>query len=243
MKGQTIIVAGSRGLIGQHVCDTLQCIGTFEGQRYRWSSAGSVEHRVIELDVKLGHDLTDECFVKQFFAENNADALINLFAFNDHVAPGEKRGTLFDLPLQSFRDCMETNLTALFSVCREFARNNKSGSIINFGASTGLVSARPDMYGGAHKHVGYSVSKAGVIHLTRILAAHLAPDVRVNCISPGGIESDQPEEFKELYGSHTPMGRMGRLDDLMPAIMMLLDPQNAYMTGANITIDGGWTLI
>lgn len=243
MKKQTIIVAGSKGLIGRHVCDALRCMGTFEGQRYKYSSPGDTEHDVIELDLKLGHDLADESFVREFFASNRADALINLFAFNDHVAPGEKRGTLFDLPLQSFRDCMETNLTTLFSVCREYARNNSNGNIINFGASTGLVSARPDMYGGAHKHVGYSVSKAGVVHLTRVLAVHLAPDIRVNCISPGGVEHDQPEEFKELYGSYTPMGRMARLGDLMPAIKMLMDPQNAYMTGANIVVDGGWTIV
>ncbi len=99
------------------------------------------------------------------------------------------------------------------------------------------------MYGGAHKHVGYSTSKAAVIHLTKILAVHFAPGITVNCISPGGIEHDQSTEFKALYGSHTPAGRMGMLRELEPVITMLLDPNNRYMTGANIVIDGGWTCV
>lgn len=226
----TVIVAGSRGLIGQHMVQFIM---------------NTLLEEVIELDVALGHDLTDEAYVREFFAspQGQASSIVNLFAFNDHVAPGEKRGTLFDLPLQSFRDCLEVNLTSLFSVCREYARNNKHGNIVNFGASTGVVSARPDMYDGAHKHVGYSVSKAGVAHLTRILAVHLAPDIRVNCIVPGGISHDQPIEFKNLYGSYAPMGRMASLKDLEPAMRMLLSPDNRYMTGAEIIIDGGWTII
>lgn len=225
---EVIILAGSEGLIGTHLRNVL-----------------SEDYIVHTIDKALPKtcDLTNEHDVTHYFKHWPAHHLINLFAFNDHVKPGEKRGTLFDLPLQSFRDCMEVNLTALFHVCREYARNNPDGNIINFGASTGIVSARTDMYGGAHKHVGYSVSKAGVIHLTKILAAHLAPRIRVNCISPGGIVADQSDEFKALYGSHTPMGRMGELRDLEPAVRMLLDPKNAYMTGANITVDGGWTIV
>lgn len=224
---KTIIIAGSEGLIGRHVAKHLANSG----------------FSVCLLDKTLGHDLEDERFVRNFFATQKGNILINLFAFNDHVKQGEKRGTLFDLSLESFRSCLEINLTALFSVCREFARNNESGRIINFGASTGIVSAKPDMYQGAHKHVGYSVSKAGVIHLTKILAAHLAPNFNVNCVSPGGVESDQSNEFKELYGSHLPLRRMLKLDEILPVIDMLIDERNTYMTGANIVIDGGWTII
>ena len=93
-----------------------------------------------------------------------------------------KKNTIFNISLQSFSDFLDTNLTSLFSVCREFARNNKHGSIINFSATTGIVSARPDLYNGAHKHIAYSISKAGVINLTKFLATHLAPNIRVNCI-------------------------------------------------------------
>ncbi len=222
---ETIIITGADGFIGKHLVSVLR-----------------KEYIVYTVDLPYVN-LTDELCVSLYFEQYKADHLINLFAFNDHVAPGEKRGTLFDLSLQSFKDCMNVNVTALFHVCREYARNNPQGNIINFGASTGIVSARTDMYGGAHKHVGYSVSKAAVIHLTKILASHLAPNIRVNCVSPGGIEHNQPEDFKDLYGSHTPAGRMCKLQELEPVIKMLLDRKNTYMTGANIVVDGGWTII
>lgn len=224
----SIILAGSRGLIGRHVKRMLDDQGV---------------DQIIELDKELGHDLTDENFVREFFktSGSDSDTLINLFAFNDHVIPGQNRGSLFDLSLESFRQCVEVNLIALFSVCREFARNCQGeGRIINFGASTGIVSPRPDMYNGNHKHVGYSVSKAGVIHLTKILAVHLAPKITVNCISPGGVSHDQGHDFQKLYGSHTPMGKMCHLTELEPAIKMLLDYNNRYMTGTNIIVDGGY---
>lgn len=222
-----IIIAGCDGLIGSVVTQHL-----------------IKSHDVVLLDVKRGHDLTDESFVKDFLYRERADAIVNLFAFNDHVAPGVKRGTIFDIDSTSFSTFMNVNVTTLFNVCREFARNNPDSVIVNFGASTGLVSARTDMYGGAHKHPGYSTSKAAVIHLTKILAAHFASvNVRVNCISPGGIAHTQDESFKKLYGSHTPAGRMMNVEEVLPAIDFCLDKNNSYMTGANIVVDGGWTII
>ena len=136
---------------------------------------------------------------------------------------------------------MEINLTALFSVCREFARKNKNGSIINFSATTGIVSARPDLYNGGHKHIGYSVSKAGVINLTKFLATHLAPNIRVNCIAPGGAEFDQDDEFKKKYSALTPMKRMMKTNELNGIIEYLCTSQSSYVTGSVFVIDGGWT--
>ena len=169
-----IIVTGSEGLLGKEIVRHLE-----------------KKYDVIKLDKILGHDLADELFVKKWFKKNHASSLVNCFALNDHVEEGKKRPTLFDITLKSFSEFLDTNLVSLFSVCREFARNNKSGSIINFSATTGIVSARPDLYNGGHKHVAYSVSKAGVINLTKFLATHLAPNFRVNCVAPGGVEFNQ----------------------------------------------------
>ena len=181
-----IIITGSEGLIGKELSNYL-----------------SKNHQVIKLDLTLGHDLTNEKFVMDWFRENHADSLINCFALNDHVAKGEKRPTLFEFSLESFNKFLEINLTALFSVCREFARCNIEGTIVNFSASTGIVSARPDLYEGGHKHPAYSISKAGVINMTKFLATHLAPKIRVNCVSPGGIELDQDEQPSAVDGGPT----------------------------------------
>ncbi|QLH09683.1 dehydrogenase [Candidatus Nitrosotenuis sp. DW1] len=224
LKKLKIIVTGSEGLLGKEISKYLE-----------------KKHQVYRLDVLLGHDLTNEDFVKKWFKKNKADCLINCFALNDHVTVGEKRRTLFDITLESFSKFLDVNLTALFSVCREFARNNKSGTIVNFSATTGIVSARPDLYNGGHKHPAYSVSKAGVINLTKFLATHLAPNFRVNCIAPGGVEHDQDNEFLKKYSKLTPMKRMMKKHELNELIELLCGPGSSYLTGATIIVDGGWT--
>jgi len=219
-----IIITGSEGLLGSEISNYLE-----------------KKNKILRLDLSLGHDLTDEKFVKKWFKENVADSLVNCFALNDHVEKKEKRLTLFNISLDSFSKFLDVNLIALFSVCREFARNNKTGSIINFSATTGIVSARPDLYNGAHKHIGYSVSKAGVINLTKFLATHLAPNIRVNCIAPGGVENNQDKTFIKKYSLLTPLKRMMKKDELNGIVEYLCSSKSSYVTGTTFVIDGGWT--
>lgn len=219
-----ITITGSKGLIGTELVKYLK-----------------KKYKVLELDIILGHDLTDEKFVKNWFKKNKSDALVNCFALNDHVEKNEKRKTLFDLPLESVSKFFDINLTALFSVCREYARNNKVGSIVNFSASTGLVSARPDLYNGFHKNIGYSISKAGVINMTKFLATHLGPNIRVNCIAPGGIEHNQDKTFLKKYSAHTPLKRMMKKNELNEIVEYLSTKKSSYVTGSTFVVDGGWT--
>ncbi len=219
-----IAITGSEGLLGKEISQYL-----------------AKTNKILKLDLALGHDLTDETFVKKWFKQNKADALVNCFALNDHVEKNQKRGTLFDVTLESFSKFMDVNLVALFSVCREYARNNKKGSIVNFSASTGLVSARPDLYDGGHKHIGYSVSKAGVINMTKFLSTHLAPEIRVNCVAPGGVEFDQDKEFIKKYANLTPLKRMMKKTELNGLVEYLVGSKSSYVTGATFVIDGGWT--
>ncbi len=223
-KNLRIIITGSEGLIGKQLKNFLQ-----------------ENNEIIALDLSLGHDLSDENFVKKWFSDNKADCIINCFALNDHVENNQKRPTLFDISLDSFSNFLHVNLTSLFSVCREFARNNPSGSIINFSASTGLVSARPDLYDGGHKHIAYSISKAGVINLTKFLAVHLAPSIRVNCLAPGGIENSQSEDFIKSYSKLTPLDRMMKPTELNGIVDFLCSSYSSYVTGATYVVDGGWT--
>ena len=224
MKIMEIIITGSEGLIGSELCRFLE-----------------KSHEIIKIDLVLGQDLDDESFVKDWFSKHKADALVNCFALNDHVKEGQKRGTLFDQDLQTLSKYFQVNLISLFSVCREFARNNSKGTIVNFSATTGIVSARPDIYDGAHKDIGYSISKAGVINLTKYLSTHMAPNFRVNCVSPGGVEHNQDESFKEKYSELTPMKRMMKKDELNDIIEYLCSEKSSYVTGANFVVDGGWT--
>ena len=87
--------------------------------------------------------------------------------------------------------------------------------------------------------VGYGVSKGGLLQLTRYLATRLAPEVRVNAITPGGVWRGQPQTFYERYKARTPLGRMAAEEDFKGAAAYLASDLSAYVTGHNLVVDGG----
>jgi NAD(P)-dependent dehydrogenase (short-subunit alcohol dehydrogenase family) len=87
----------------------------------------------------------------------------------------------------------------------------------------------------------YAASKGGLLQLTRWLATVLAPTIRVNAVTPGGILRGQPQVFRERYIARTPLGRMGSEEDLQGAVAYLASDLSAYVTGHNLVVDGGWT--
>lgn len=220
-----IIITGSEGILGKEI-----------------SKYFEKSNEVFKLDLKLGDDLSDEEFVKKWFFKNHADYLINCFAINDHIDKKRKKKTLFEYDLESFRNSMDVNVISLFSVCREFAKNNKKGTIVNFSSIYGIQSPRPDMYENSHKDIGYCVSKAGVINISKYLAAHLAPNIKVNCIVPGGVLNDQSSKFVKNYSKLTPLQRMMKKNELNGLIDFLCSKKSTYMTGSIIVVDGGYSI-
>ena len=97
-----VIITGSRGCLGSEISSFLR----------------SKSYTVIDCDLQLGHDLTNEDFVKKFFSENPAKYLVNLYALNPHVDE-DTSINLFDISLESIEEYLKVNLTSLFSVCRE----------------------------------------------------------------------------------------------------------------------------
>ena len=222
-----ITITGSEGLIGSTLC---KC---FEKQK----------RSVNKLDLKLGHDLTDESFVKKWFKNNPTKYLVNCFALNDHIDKKKRKDNLYNFPLDQFSKYLETNVTALFSVCKEFSKNNKTGSIVNFSSTYGLVSPNPKLYEKSQKNIAYCVSKGAVINLTKYLAVHLAPSIKVNCIVPGGIEFNQDRKFVSNYSKLTPMKRMMKKTELNGLIEYLCSENSTYVTGATLVCDGGYTVL
>jgi NAD(P)-dependent dehydrogenase (short-subunit alcohol dehydrogenase family) len=86
----------------------------------------------------------------------------------------------------------------------------------------------------------YGASKGGLIQFTRWLATTVAPDIRVNAISPGGIYRQQPGAFVSRYEARTPMGRMATEDDFRGVVAHLASDLSRYVTGQNLAVDGGW---
>ena len=133
---------------------------------------------------------------------------------------------------------------------RSSAPTPPSGSVINVSSTYGLVSPDQSVYdyrrrGGEEyfKPVGYSVAKSGMLNFTRWLAEYCAPiGIRVNTLVPGGVrEADHAPEFVTEYEKRTPLGRMAVETDYDGAIVFLASAASAYMTGATLVVDGGWT--
>ena len=219
-----IILTGANGVIGTQLKTDLSKNET---------------HDLLCFDKSMGHDLTNEDFVRDLFLSHKSDALINCFALNDHVNSNEHNGTFLDYPIDQFRNVMEVNVVALFLVCREYIRNNPHGRIVNFSSIYGYRSPRPSMYSSRHKEAAYGPSKAAVSNLTKYLAVH-ARNCRVNCIVPGGIENNQDNFFKSEYCNDLPANKLMNREDITSLVEFLISDGASYCTGSDFFIDGGW---
>ena len=137
-------------------------------------------------------------------------------------------------------------MTAVFDLSKGFAeilRKNGHGSIINISSIYGINGPDYSLYKGTEmgNPAAYAASKGGLIQLTRWLATTIAPDIRVNSISPGGVYRSQPSEFVERYEAKTSLGRMATEEDFKGVIAYLSSDLSSYVTGQNIVVDGGWS--
>ena len=175
------------------------------------------------------------------------DILINNAAF---VGTSTIDGWSTDFEHQSipsWRRALEVNVTqpfALIQACAPLLRESVAASIINIASIYGFLGPDFRMYEGTgmSNPAAYSVSKAGLIQLTKWLATALAPNIRVNAISPGGISRNQPKQFQENYIEKTPLNRMATEEDLIGAMMYLASDSSRYVTSQNIIVDGGWSV-
>ncbi len=174
-------------------------------------------------------------------------------------APAAENGPFEDYPESSWDIMLDSHLKGAFLVSQEFIRRFKAartdapqltGSVINVSSTYGVVAPDQSVYeyrrrGGAayYKPIGYSVAKSGVLNFTRWLAEYCAPfGVRVNTLVPGGVqEAEHAPEFVAEYVKRTPLGRMAQDDDYNGAVLFLASRASAYMTGAMLVVDGGWT--
>lgn len=181
------------------------------------------------------------------------DILINNAALDSPPSSSETENGPFEIyPETSWESVMDVNLKGVFLCCQVFggdmARAGR-GSVINISSIYGLVSPDQRIYqyrvrDGApfFKPVAYSVSKSGLLNLTRYLATYWAGrGVRVNTLTLGGVFNHQDGEFLRQYTARVPLGRMAREDEYNAAVIFLASEASSYMTGSNLVIDGGWT--
>jgi NAD(P)-dependent dehydrogenase (short-subunit alcohol dehydrogenase family) len=152
--------------------------------------------------------------------------------------------------LETWREIMAVNLDGMFNVAQVFGTmmaDRGYGSIVQTASIYGLMAPDQRIYEGS-EYLGraintpavYTASKAGVIGLTKHLATYWgAQGVRVNTLTPGGVESGQNDTFKQRYGARVPLGRMARADEMVGAMLFLVSDAASYVTGQNIAVDGG----
>lgn len=190
-------------------------------------------------------DVTDEASVDAAFraiAERHGrvDALVN----NAGVAT---KLSIDAMTSAEWARVMDVNVRGAFLCARAAAREMaraRAGSIVNVSSIYGSVSPDPRIYGatGRNSSVVYGASKAALLQMTRYLAVHWAEQgIRVNAVSPGGIEAGQEPAFRDAYASRVPLRRMAKREEVGGAVVFLLSDAASYVTGQDIAIDGGWT--
>ncbi|MHA6480529.1 SDR family NAD(P)-dependent oxidoreductase [Paenibacillus sp. strain BS8-2] len=144
----------------------------------------------------------------------------------------------YDLEVDEWDHVIDTNLRGAFLCSREGAKlmrkDGVGGSIVQI-ASTRALMSEPNTE-------AYAASKGGLLALTHALAASLGPDrIKVNAILPGWIETGDYSKLGAADHEQHPAGRVGRPDDIARACLYLTDPRNSFVTGSQLTIDGGMT--
>jgi len=269
LDDKVAVVTGGPGLLGKEFCRTLAEAGAFVVVAD--INAGAVNALTTAL-IRSGYhafgvatDVTQpesvQALVKETLATfGRLDILVNSAALDPKFDPhalaemdrlGAVSGAFEDYPLESWRAALDVNLTGMFLCCQAAVKpmlaRGKKGSIINICSTYGLVAPDQRIYQRdgqqkSYKPVYYSVTKAGVLGLTRYLATYYAGTaIRVNALTPGGIFNDHDEAFLKAYSSRTVMGRMAEKDEMNGALLFLASDASSYMTGSNLVVDGGWT--
>lgn len=262
MKGKVALVTGGGGLLGKEFCRTLSEAGA--AVYLADINAELIDRSLMELQqtnnsikgiqINVIDTLSIENVMDQILSETDRlDVLVNSAALDPKFDPQHPRfydNAFENYPLDLWQEGLSVNLTGTFLVSQAAARQmvkQDSGSIINLCSTYGLVGPDQRVYedtGKARtfKPVFYSVTKAGILGFTKYLAAYYArTGIRVNALSPGGVENGHEEQFVKNYSSRTILGRMAHKDEMSGALLFLASEASSYMTGANLVVDGGWT--
>jgi NAD(P)-dependent dehydrogenase (short-subunit alcohol dehydrogenase family) len=239
---EIVIVTGGSGLLGREILKHLESKGVI----------------AINADINVVTDLENNTLYVDITSERS---ILNAIKFvidfhgkitglvNNAYPRTKDWGTKFEeISYESWQKNvdMQMNTTFLFiqKIMPELLKTK--GSVVNITSIYGVVGNDLSIYENTHISTAapYSAIKGGIINFTRYLASYYGrKGVRVNCVSPGGIFDNQDKAFVANYEKKVPMGRMGNPEDIAPAVSFLLSDEAKYITGQNLIVDGGWTVI
>jgi len=251
VKNKVVVITGGVGLIGQNLTAGFVQLGA------KVYILDNNSDGAIKLISKLNNnslvnfiktDITNEMEIERAInqilsCEKKIETWINCA-----YPRTDDWGTEFEeVKYESWRKNVDMHLNSYFICCQKIAKvmkKQKYGSIINFGSIYGVVGPKFSIYEGTNMTmpVAYSAIKGGIVNLTRYLATYLGKyNIRVNAICPGGIYDNQNSHFVNNYNANTPIGRMGRPDEMVGPAIFLASEASSYVTGHILMVDGGWT--
>lgn len=238
-KGKTVIVTGAGRGIGRCIAQSYAAEGASVVVAEKDPGSGEETEKLIEAaggaslfirtDVSIPEDI-EALIRKTVKIYGSVNILINNTGISIWKTP-------YELTVEEWDEVMHTNLRSAFLCSREAAkrmRESGGGSIVNI-SSTRAFMSEPNSE-------AYAATKGGIIALTHALAASFSADhIQVNCISPGWIETGDYKRLKESDHKQHLSGRVGKPEDIAGACLYLTSEGNEFITGTNITIDGGMT--
>ena len=261
---KTVIITGGGGIIGSEFSKKLALLGAnVIIVEKEISIASKISKKIIKLkpdaSVKaLKCNLLSEIEIKDMIKKvlkfyGSIDAVVNNAATKTSNLKNFFK-KFEDYKLSTWKEVMSVNIDSFFLVSKyagqHMAKNKNGGSIINISSIYGIVAPDSKIYEGSKYNnmvintpAVYSVSKAAVLGLTKYLAKYWGDkNIRVNSISPGGVESGQNKVFVNKYSEKVPLGRMAKATDMSNALIFLISDSSKYITGQNLVVDGGFTI-
>jgi NAD(P)-dependent dehydrogenase (short-subunit alcohol dehydrogenase family) len=262
IAGRRILVTGATGILGRHYCNGFAelgahlCLVDLDANACETLARELADKHGIKA-IGLGVNIADRAQVVRL-AQDAEDKLGPIDILLNNAASKGKSLEAFFAPVEEYsdetwREIMQVNLDGVFYVAQQIGARMAErghGSIIQVASIYGVVGPDQRIYEGS-EYMGrpintppvYSASKAGVIGLTRYLATYWAgKGVRVNTLTPGGVESGQNERFQRQYASRAPLGRMAHEREMVGAAIFLASDASQYITGHNLIVDGGWSI-
>lgn len=262
LDGKIAVVTGALGLLGREHCKALHAAGaTVAVCDVDEAGCAGFAAELGERAFGCAFDITvpdavDAAVRRVVERAGTVHVLVNNAAINDMVEKASADDT-FELskfenyPLELWNRSLTVNVTGTFLCSQRFGKvmaDAGRGSIINIASTYGVVAPDQSLYRGPDgtqkffKTPAYPTTKGAVLQFTRYLAAYWGrAGVRVNAITPGGIENHQDPHFIASYSARTPLGRMAQRHEMGGALVWLASDAASYVTGANICVDGGWT--
>jgi NAD(P)-dependent dehydrogenase (short-subunit alcohol dehydrogenase family) len=257
LSGKIALITGCAGLLGKQHAIALGNYGAkiygadidFAQLQARFPSISKkygFEFIPIQLDVTKETQWEEACN-RIIEREGRIDILVNNAGFTNTTSSEDFSKSADSFPLDAWNDILQVNLTGSFLGCKIVGSamlEQGAGSIINIASLYGVVSPNHQIYRDTEisQPIAYSVSKGGVISLTKYLGTLWAKKgVRVNCLTPGGVYDGHTDPFLKRFANLNPIGRMLDKEELRGGIVFLASEASSHVVGHNLIIDGGWT--